>query len=325
MMYIEVAFGFVLLLGAAEFLVRGAVVLAKKLGISPLVIGMTVVAVGTSAPELVVSLDAALEGVPGIAIGNVIGSNIANILLILGVACLVAPIPKRPDAHLHDGSILLAGSFLFALLAWQGEIGVIPGLVLLVFFFGFLGHSYWRGTRHGDQETSDQIAEVEQMAGVTTSLWKASLLLFGGLAGVTLGADILVEGGTAIARTFEVSEEVIGLTLIALGTSLPELAASVVAAYRGHADVALGNVVGSNLFNVVGIVGVVALVVPLPVGEQILAFDLWVMLGVTIILIPFLIKGWRFGRLPASVFLLAYIGYIALQGYGVGNIISLSG
>jgi len=148
-------------------------------------------------------------------------------------------------------------------------------------------------------------------------------LVLGGLVGVIYGADILVEGAVGIARGFGVSEEVIGLTLIAFGTSLPELAASVMAAIRGHADVALGNVVGSNLFNVVGIIGMVAVVTPLAIPEQVLDFDLWVMMGATVVLFPYLVRGWRFGRLPAALFLALYAAYILIQGYGVSNVLEI--
>ncbi len=317
MMYVQVIGGFILLLGGAEFLVRGSVAVAKRLGWSPLLIGMTVVAFGTSAPELVISLNAALAGSTGLAIGNVVGSNIANVLLVMGAAALIRPIEPRPHARIHDSIDLAVGSALFAALCFQAVIGIGSGALLLVFFVGFMVHSYRRDINPDSLEGSELIKEVEQLEGLADSMGKAWAALLGGIAVVVLGADILVGGAITMAREVGVSEEVIGLTLVAFGTSLPELAASVVAAYRGHADVALGNVVGSNLFNIVGIVGVVAVVTPLPVPDQVRLFDLWVMLAATAVLIPFLANGWRFGRLPAAAFVAAYLIYIALQGYGV--------
>ena len=324
MIYVQLIAGFVLLLGGAEVLVRGAIALAKRLEISPLIIGMTVVALGTSAPELVVSLDAALLGSPGIALGNVIGSNIANLLLILGAVGMVMPIAAKPDGLWRDGLILLGGSLLFAALCWSGIIGLWPGMLLLAVFVAFLGHSYWRETRNGG-EAEMGVQEVVEIRGVPASVTAAWLVLAAGLAGVVYGADLLVMGGVAVAEAAGVSEEVIGLTLIAFGTSLPELAASVVAAWRGHSDIALGNVVGSNLFNMLLIVGVVAVVTPLLVPIQIMAFDLWVMLAATVLFLPFLVGGLRFGRLAAGVFLAAYAAYIAVQAYGVQEVLAAVG
>ncbi len=313
MMYFQVIAGFVLLLGGAEMLVRGAVALASRLGVSKLVIGMTVVAFGTSAPELVVSLKAAISGAEGMALGNVIGSNIANVLLILGAAAMVTPIVTTPAALIRDGMVLLGGSLLFAGMLWSGTISGLDGIVLLVLFFSFLGYSYWREV-HGPGKTVS--VEVDEYSGLVGSMWIASAALLGGLFGVIYGADLLVEGGVAIARLLGVSEEVIGLTLVAFGTSLPELAASVVAAWHKHTDLALGNVVGSNLFNILGVIGTVSIVSPLPVPDQILSFDMWVMLGATVLLLPFLMTGWRLSRAEAAVFLVGYIAYIAFQFHG---------
>ncbi|MBL6957592.1 MAG: calcium/sodium antiporter [Rhodospirillales bacterium] len=322
MMYVQVLGGFILLLGGAEFLVRGAVGLSSKWGVSTLVIGMTVVAFGTSAPEFVVSLDAALSGVPAMALGNVVGSNIANVLLILGAAGLIMPIVMKPRALLRDGIMLLGGTVLFGALCGLGEIGLVSGGALLVVFALFLANSYFHETR-GDAAASAElhIAEVEEFQDLPPSYWIMVPSLIGGMAAVIYGADLLVEGGSTVARSFGVSEEVIGLTLIAFGTSLPELAASMVAAFRGHAGVALGNVVGSNLFNILAIVGGVAVIVPLPVPDQIQLFDLWVMLGATVVLMPFLLGARALGKAEAMVFLVGYFAYIAVQAYGVPRLI----
>ncbi len=325
MMFIQVIAGLVLLLGGAEIMVRGAMALAGRLGVSPLVVGMTVVAFGTSAPELVVSLDAALTGSPGMAIGNMVGSNVANILLILGFSGLIAPILVEPKSFLRDGMVLMAGSLVFAGLCWLGEMGRASGTVLLVLFAAFLGYSYWREKKGGggeDEGATTPAGEVEEI-GVPRSIWHAWMLLLAGLAGVIYGADLLVDGGMMMARAAGISEEVIGLTLLAFGTSLPELAAAAAAAYRGQSDLVLGNVVGSNLFNILGIMGVVAMVTPLAVPAQIMAFDIWVMLGATAVMIPVMISDHRLSRVEAALFLAAYIAYMGVQAYGVSNIISL--
>ncbi len=317
MIYLKVAIGFVLLLVAAEFMVRGAVALARRMNVSPLVIGMTIIAVGTSAPELVVGLEAGLKGAGGLALGNVVGSNIANVLLVLGVAGMVSPIISKEGALQRDGVVLIGGSILFTFFCIQGSIERTPGLILVAAFAVFLFASYRREHDKGGPDAELHLEEVEEVGSLPDSIWIVLLALFGGMAGILFGADLLVTGGVEIARVFGVSEEVIGLTLIALGTSLPELAASVVAAMRGHADVAIGNVVGSNLFNILGIAGIVAVVTPLPVSSQMVSFDIWVMLASTAIMLPLLIWGWRLNRSVSTVFVAVYAGYIALQAFGV--------
>jgi cation:H+ antiporter len=320
-MIAKMVFGFALLFGGAEFMVRGAVALAKRLGVSTLVIGMTVVAMGTSAPELIVSLNAALSSAEGLAVGNVVGSNIANILLILGVSALIAPIMVRPEGMMREGVLLLAGSLVFTGLAWRGTFDLFAGAVLSVLFVGFLFYSYYREKR-GNQAADIHIQEVEDVGNppkTNAGIWAA---IIGGTAGLIIGSELLVDGGVGIARQAGVSEEVIGLTLIAFGTSLPELAASAMSARRGHAEVALGNVVGSNLFNLLLVIGAVAMVRPLPVADQIMRFDLGVMLVATVALLPILSGGRTFGRIKAALFLAAYGAYIGAQVYGVRNLIS---
>ena len=324
MMYLKVLLGFVFLLGSADILVRGAVGLARRLDISPLVIGMTIIAFGTSAPELMVSMDAALAGLPGMALGNVIGSNLANMLLILGAAALLMPIAIKPYALMGDAMTLLGGSLLFGWFCWNGPIGALQGTVLLVLLAVFLFRAYWRDSRDGGASAEIHAEEVKDFEGLK-SLWMIWGALLAGLAGVILGSDLLVVGGVELARTYGVAEEVIGLTVLAFGTSLPELAASVVAALRGHTEVALGNVVGSNIFNVLAVVGTVALVSPLEAPAQVLNFDLWVMLGATVLLMPFLSGGWRINRPTAAVLLIAYGAYIFIQAYGVSTVMEILG
>ena len=322
MMYLFIAIGFVLLLGGAEYLVKGSVGLARRFGVSPLVIGMTVVALGTSAPEFVVSLDAALANAAGIATGNIIGSNIANILLILGVTAMIKPIQGDPETVMRDGMILLGCSAVFTFLCWLGVLDKMAGFILFAMFIAFLVYSYWR-ERHGQDPAVAELHEHEaDDIEAPDNPWVLTLMTVGGIAAVVYGAQLLVDGGTEVARIYGVSEEVIGLTMIAIGTSLPELAASGMAAIRGHTDVALGNVIGSNLFNILGVLGAVSLIQPLPVAQQLLSFDLWVMMGATILLVPFMITRWQLSRMEGLVFACGYCAYIAVQAYGVEKVLA---
>jgi len=317
MVYVFIAIGFILLLGGAEFLVKGSVGIARKFGISPLVIGMTVVALGTSAPEFVVSLDAALEGVAGIATGNIIGSNIANILLILGVTAMIRPVEGDPDAVMRDGMILLFCTAVFTFLCWLGVLDLSAGMIMFAMFIMFLAYSYWREA-HGQDPNVAEVHEHEaDEIEAPENIWMLLGLTLGGMAAVVIGAEFLVDSGTQIARTYGISEEVIGLTMIAIGTSLPELAASGMAALRGHTEVALGNVIGSNLFNILGVLGAVAIIQPLPVAQQLLDFDLWVLMGATLLLLPFMLTRWRLTRVEGMIFTLLYCSYIGIQAYGV--------
>ena len=317
MMYLQLFGGIAVLLASAEVFISGAVSLAKILRLPPLVIGMTVVAIGTSAPELMVTLDAALVGAPGLALGNVIGSNIANVLLILGVCCLISPIQGPESANRRDGGVLIAGTVMFALLCAQGQLTAWSGAVLFVVFIGFLVSSY-RKEAKDESTAAEHVLEVEGIRPIAAPVGIVVLTVLAGLAGVVWGADLLVEGGVAIARVFGVSDEVIGLTVVAFGTSLPELAASVIAAYRGHSDIAVGNVVGSNLFNILGIAGLAAMVTPLPVAASILSFDIWVMGGTTVLLLLILVGRWHPRRGSAAFFLILYGAYIGANGYGAG-------
>lgn len=312
MMYLMLLGGFVLLFVGAEILVRGAVAVATHFGVSALVIGMTIVAFGTSAPEFVVSIQASLDGAGGLALGNVVGSNIANILLIMGAAGMIAPIVLKSDGQKLDGLVLVLGSALFVGLCLVGLLSFVSGLVLLAAFFGFIGYNFWREKsrpKHAREEAAE-VEELQGMAGNQPLAWAATV---GGLIGIVIGADLLVKSGTSIARSFEVPEEVIGLTMIAIGTSLPELAASVVAALRGHPEVAIGNVVGSNMFNMLGVAGAAAVTASIPVSATMMSVDIWVMVGATVLFLPFLVWGRRFGRLVGLGYLVLYLGYMGYQ------------
>lgn len=321
MMYLFILLGFILLLGGAEFLVKGAVGLARRLGISALVIGMTVVALGTSAPEFVVSLNAAFEGVSGIATGNIIGSNIANILLILGISALIAPIVSDPESVRRDGIILLAATALFIILSLSGSLDTLAGILLFGSFIAFLGYSYWRERKGTDEEAAALHAQEAEEVEAPSNLWVSLAMTVGGMAAVVYGSELLVDNGTKVARLYGVSEEVIGLTMIAIGTSLPELAASGMAALRGHTDVALGNVIGSNLFNILGVMGAVSLIQPLEVSAQLIQFDLWVMLAATLVMLPFIMSRLTLTRGVGLSFFVIYCGYIAVQAVGVDTLL----
>ena len=296
-----IAAGLALLVLGGHLLVKGAVNLALKLGITPLVVGLTVVAFGTSAPELLVSLSAALKGSSGIAMGNVVGSNIANVLVILGVASLVSVIVTRGHDLRESWAMMIAASVLLIALAMTGEIGRLEGIILLL----ALGATLWRQLASGRVEDTDL-----EGAELGASWAKIGLWLAGGLVALPLGANMLVNGATEIARAAGISETVIGLTLVAIGTSLPELAASVASALKGRADMALGNVVGSNIFNILAILGITAVVSPLPVPPEMLRLDLWVMLASSLLLAPFLFKGISMTR-PVGAALVAAYGVYA--------------
>ncbi|MHA1599268.1 MAG: calcium/sodium antiporter [Alphaproteobacteria bacterium] len=316
MLYFFVVAGFVLLLGGGDALVRGAVALAERLGVSPLVIGLTIVAYGTSAPELFVSLDALLSGAPGITIGNAVGSNIANILLIIGCGALIAPMAYDRAAMRVDNTVMLTASAVLVLIGVAGTLTVWNGLSMLVLLCVY---TLWQYRMHKRRPAkSASIAGATVSAGeVTGTLWRPAFTLICGLLGVAVGSHLLVTGAIGLARNFGVSEATIGLTLVALGTSLPELATTVVAAFRRHIGVALGNVVGSNIFNILGILGFVPLFGDVAIPRSIVAFDIWVMLGTSVIFVVWTTTRRTIGRSIGMVSILAYVAYLARHFYGV--------
>ena len=313
MIWLELMGGLVLLLGGGEALVKGSVGVATRMGISPLVIGLTLVGFGTSAPELVACIEAALIGAPGIAVGNVVGSNIANTLLILGVAALIRPIRTQKEAFRRDGTVLVGASVLMVMAVLGGEIGRGIGALFLVLLAAYLGYTYVTERSTPDAGTVMHAAEADEYAPGRMSIWVGLLLAAGGIAGVVYGADLLVRAAVAIAQGVGISEAVIGLTLVAVGTSLPELATSVMAAIRRHGDVAFGNVLGSNIFNALGILGATAVVTPIGVPREIIGFDVWVALATALLLVAFSVTGWRVNRVEGAVFLAAYGVYLLVQ------------
>ena len=295
--------GLILLTIGAEYLVRGAISLANRLGMPPLLIGLTVVGFGTSMPELLVSLQAALGGAPAIAVGNVVGSNTANILLILGVAAAISPIAARIPNLKRDLVMMLVAAVVMLGLGWWGVVNFWLGLTSFAVLAAYLA---W--VTHTDRRrmTEEEAELVVKIAG-----WKEAVFIVGGLGALFIGADLLIDAATAIARSFGISEAVIGLTIVAVGTSLPELATSVVAAFRRHAEVALGNVVGSNIFNILGILGITAMVVPVPVESSMASFDIPFMLAVSLALIALILATGRISRGAGVAMVAVYTGYVA--------------
>ena len=284
--WVYTGIGLLILLLAGDSLVKGAVNLSLRVGIPALIVSLTIVAFGTSAPELLISVQAILDGVPGIALGNVVGSNTANILLVLGIPALLATMHTSECNTRKTYLQMIAASALFIALCFRGVVDWFAGVILLLALGAMLAHAIREVKRH---RQSERDAEEDEVEGADPNLGWGKIILFLvlGLVGLPLGASLLVDGASNIARTFGVSDTVIGLTLVAIGTSLPELATTVMAALRRQADVALGNVIGSNMFNLLAIMGVASLVGPVPVDPQFLSFDLWIMLGASLLLIPF--------------------------------------
>ncbi|MBN2247527.1 MAG: calcium/sodium antiporter [Coriobacteriia bacterium] len=309
-MYLSAVAGFVLLFGGGEFLVRGAVQVSRRLGLSPLLIGMTVVAWCTSAPELVVSLGAALEGHSDIAVGNVVGSNIFNILGVLGIAAVISPMLVDPRALRRDTAAMVASALALALVAMTGEIGRAPGVLLLVGLALYVVFSYRSEVRRPSLPSASLHEHESAEIRVTGPAMSGIVYLLIGLVALVIGSQSLMSGASEIARTFGVPEAVIGLSLVAVGTSLPELATSIIAALRRHPDVAVGNVVGSNIFNILGILGITALIRPVGVAEQIASIDVWVMVGASLLMVPLLLWKGRVGRFVGVFLSIAYVAYL---------------
>ncbi len=300
---LQILGGFAGLLVGGELLVRGAAAIAVRLGMSPLVVGVVIVGFGTSTPELVTCLRAALGGSPGIAMGNIVGSNICNILLILGAAALMRPFAASRAAIIRDGSIVVLSALVFAAAAWTGLIERWMGSL---FVFGLVLYLVY--TLRSDRKSEATIEDVPAASG--TPLGLSVLFLLVGLGLVLVGAEYLVRGAVEVATRANISEEVIGLTLVAVGTSLPELVTSIVAAVKRQSEIALGNVLGSNVYNTVGIGGITALVSPIPVSESMRTVDVPLMVGISILLVIVVATGKRVTRWEGGALLLLYAGYV---------------
>ena len=311
MEFVYAAVGLLLLLVAGDLLVRGAVNMSLRLGIPALIVSLTVVAFGTSAPELLISISAIEDEAPGIALGNVVGSNIANVLLVLGLPALLA---NGLDTNSVDTrrsyNAMIFASLLFIAMGFLGGFDWRYGLVLLAVLAAILTMQARAAIAH---KRGQAAVEEEDLEGVDPSMrwWKIILFMVLGMIGLPLGAEIFVDAAQVIAKDFGVSDAVIGLTLVALGTSLPELATTVAAALRRQADVALGNVIGSNMFNLLGIIGAASLFGAIPVAREFLVFDFWVMLASSLVLAPFVFsKSRRFSKRWGFLFLVLYIAFV---------------
>lgn len=310
MAWLWVALGLFILLVAGDWLVKGAVNLALRLGIPALVVSLTIVAFGTSAPELLISISAVLEGAPGLALGNVVGSNTANVLLVLGIPALVSTMCLKECHAAKNYAFMMIATILFIALAYSGAFTWWSGVILLAVLAVILGDSVRDALRHRVAGVCS--GDDDELEGVDPDMpyWKVFGYLALGLVGLPLGADLLVEGASDLARGFGISETVIGLTLVALGTSLPELSTTVAAALRRQADVAIGNVIGSNMFNLLAIIGITSLIGPIPVESSMLQLDLWVMLAASVILAPFVIWRMPMGRVVGALLTAAYLAYV---------------
>ncbi|HUT50826.1 MAG TPA: calcium/sodium antiporter [Alphaproteobacteria bacterium] len=306
--------GLALLLIGGEALVRGAVAIGERYKLSPLLVGMVIAGFGTSMPELVVSVRATVGGSPAIAAGNVIGSNISNILLILGVAALIRPIGRPPRLFVPDGFILVAVSICVVLLGLQGRVPAWQGGVMVAVLIGFIAFQYVRDRSDSAAKlvASDQ-PPVALPSEMPRRVSVSVLLILAGLGGLIAGADWFVDGAVKLARTLGVSEGLIGLTIVAIGTSLPELATSAIASIRGQSEIAYGNVLGSNMFNLLGIFGCAAIAGPMDVPRLMVLIDGPVMIGATALMLVFLATGMRLVRWEGAAMLICYALYIAAR------------
>lgn len=301
------------LIVGGELLVRGAVAAAKSFNISPMVIGLTLVGFGTSSPELVTSLQAALSGSSGLAIGNVVGSNIGNILLILGIAALLAPIAVDPAAFKRDGSVMVLATVLAVGIVLVGDIGRLAGAILFASLLTYLAATLLierRASKTAAAALYEAEAELVETANTSVAMSLAVALV--GLVITILSARALVSGAVTLAELVGMSETIIGLTIVAIGTSMPELVTSIIAVRKGQGDVALGNILGSNIFNILGILGITAMVQPMQVPAEIITSDIWVMCAATALLVLFARTGWTVGRREGAVLVLCYAVYMGM-------------
>lgn len=316
--WVYLAAGAILLFGGGEFLVRGSVSIADRYGISKLVVGLVIVGFGTSAPELLVSVQAALAGSPDISVGNVVGSNIANVLLIIGVAALIAPVANSDRAIRRDLIVMVLASIGVTAIFFTGEISRLTGFAMLAALALYLGVTYALEARrvkavNGETGAIGKSEFEEEKAQAPLSLAVAIGAAILGLILLVIGARLMVDGAVGIARGFGISEAVIGVTVVAIGTSLPELATAIIAAWRRHAEVVLANVVGSNIFNLLCILGITAVIAPIGVSHRFAVFDGPLMAAVAVATLVFLFAFRSIGRWTGALLLALYAGYIGLQ------------
>jgi len=293
--------GFVMLFLGGELLLRGSIALAKRFQLSNLLIGAVVIGFGTSTPELSASISAALKGAPDIALGNVIGSNTANVFLIAGMAGLLCPL-KIPYANVHrDVVMMVVSSVMLVVMMWFETLDMITGVIFLLTLAGYIIWSF---------QSSDDDCDNEAISAKTYSTGMAFVLLAVGIATLTGGAALMVDGVIGVARRFGISEAIIGLTVVAVGSSLPELATAIISSIQKQSEMVLGNIIGSSIFNVLAILGVTALIQPIPVSPQMMAFDVWVMIAATLLLTLLIVMGIKIGRRIGSLMVIGYLSYV---------------
>jgi len=304
--------GLGVLVFGGEFLVRGAVGFSRTMKLSPLVVGMTIVAFGTSAPELLVSLTSALQGNPEIAVGNVVGSNIANIALVLGITVIIFPIIVKKQVKRIDFPVMMGATLLFLFFSMDGELVLWEGLsmvlIIIAFTFLLIRHAKNKSIEEGNEDWSDEVQ--------LPSFWKSLLFLNIGFVGLYFGADWFIKGAVGIADYLLADDPnkntIIGVTVVAFGTSAPELVASGVAAYKKETDISVGNLIGSNVFNILLVLGITSMVKPIPVSEEIMSFDIYWVIGVAFLLFLALFIGNKIGRMKGVILLLTYFAYITV-------------
>jgi len=304
---LELLGGLVYLLLGGDLLVRGALALAKRASAPPMLVGLTVVAFGTSAPELMVSVTAALSGHGVIAIGNVVGSNIANVLAVLGVPALIHPMACDQPAGRRHAVIMVVVTAVFLALCWAGPLSVPHALLLLVLLGAFL----IAARREATGPSAEAVDELQRVLGLPRGGGRIGLFLVLGVVILPLGSELVVNGAVGIAAALDVPEAAVALSIVAFGTSLPEFSTTLVAAFYRSADVAVGNVIGSNIMNLLAIMGITTLLAPVPVPAGMLGFDLWVMLGTALLLAAYLWQRRSIGRPDGGAFLLGYAIYLA--------------
>lgn len=307
--WLNIAVGLVLLVVGGELLVRGAVASAKALGVSPLLIGLTLVGFGTSTPELVTSVTAALNGSPGIAVGNVVGSNIANILLILGLSAVIYPMAVNPKGFKRDAIMLVASAVACAAVVLYGRMGPIAGTLFIAGLIAYLVYVYRQEKTAPDEAAVVAEHRSEDARAGPKTMVLSVVMAAVGIAVTIYGARFLVSGAIELAKSYGISDTIIGLTVVAVGTSMPEFVTSVMAAIRKHADVAYGNIIGSNIFNVLFILGATSFIQPIDIPAQIARFDIWVMLATTALLVVFARTGIKLQRWEGFVFISCYVAY----------------
>ena len=320
MEYAFLAGGFLLLIAGSEAAVRGGVAVARALGISPLLIGLFVISAATSAPELAVSVRAGLSGASDIAVGNVIGSNILNLLLILGLGALIRPMPSPPKVVLRDGGSMLVASVVFALMAWGQVITRWEGAFLLIAFVLYVAATLVTDWRRPPEHSVACARALARMAAGDTPGPAGFFILVFGLVCLALGAHFAVAGAVRFAITAGVSQALVALTVVAFCTSVPELLLTTIAAARGETDLAIGHLVGANTFNILAAVGLTAVLKPIAVSSALAGIDVLVMVGASAILLPMLATNWRLSRPQGAVLLISYLGYVVFLAWRQGLI-----